>query len=548
MKKFAIILLCIMMLLIAAVPALAAEETKITVTASKDFLQRGEEVTFTINISGDVPYTSVMVGLEFDKAVLEFVSSKENSDLGGAMLIPYTPAAEEIGLLRMSPGAFTGTLQELTFKVKDDAPLDTVAITGVKPQGSNEGTAIVVEFEGTSITIGCEHNYGDWTKVDEDTHQQVCTKCQAVQTDEHDWEVVEDGVKKPGCETPGELPYSCLMCSATKVEVWEATGHAWDNACDPECNNQCGTTREITHLYDTTLSSDETGHWYACQICQDKMAFAAHVPGPAATEKNDQVCTACAYVIEKALVHVHNFADEWTTDEEQHWHVCRNGDCTDKGNLEDHVYQDDCSAQCSVCGYTRVAPHYYAMEWRGNSQGHWQTCMACNAQSQVYDHVPGPAATQDTPQVCQECNFWIQFPLSHVHEFGDVWQKDEKAHWRTCQGCLEADEMESHIWNEGVIQIQPTATEEGSICYTCTVCGWEETQVLPPPAPQGPGQSGDTTGPNVPTNPTTPTGNDGFPWWIVAAAAGLLLLVGIILLIAEWIRSRKTNMHGKFSK
>ena len=46
MKKYITIALCVLLLVLAAVPAFAAEETKITVTASKTVVQRGETVDF----------------------------------------------------------------------------------------------------------------------------------------------------------------------------------------------------------------------------------------------------------------------------------------------------------------------------------------------------------------------------------------------------------------------------------------------------------------------------------------------------------------------
>ena len=85
---------------------------------------------------------------------------------------------------------------------------------------------------------------------------------------------------------------------------------------------------------------------------------------------------------------------------------------------------------------------------------------------------------------------------------------------------------------------------DGKLRYTCAICTKElileepmgsepETQPTTPPTTQKPGQKEE---------------KGGFPWQWAGIAAIVLMLVGVVLLIIEFIRSRKTNMHGKFSK
>ncbi len=47
-------------------------------------------------------------------------------------------------------------------------------------------------------------------------------------------------------------------------------------------------------------SSDASGHWHACTVCGEKLDFAAHVSGGAATETEPETCTVCGYVIHPA--------------------------------------------------------------------------------------------------------------------------------------------------------------------------------------------------------------------------------------------------------
>ena len=537
MKKYIVLALCVLLLIAAAVPVMAAEETIITVTPSRTLAERGETVDFTVSISGDVPFTSVMVGLNFDSRYFEYVSS-QNASVNG-MLIPYSPSEPEVGLLMMGGGTYTGTLQVITFKVKNDAPLEKVTVTG-DPKGSDANGSITVKFQGASVSINCEHTYGDWTKLDDDKHQRICSKCQTPQTEDHDW---NDGVGKPAptCTAPGTIEYTCLICQTTKTENAGERGHAWDNNCDTTCNRGCGTVRPATHSYGATWSSDTTGHWRECSSCGDKKDVAAHTPGPEATEKAAQTCTVCNFEIKAALAHTHVLEKEWTTDSNYHWHRCetRNPSCYYVADKAKHDYDDDCDVTCNTCAYIREAPHKYKPEWQANGEGHWNVCSACNAKSQVFDHIPGPEATMDTPQTCEECNYIIKMQLSHVHDYGDVWYNDDESHWQSCVDCTESTTMEPHDWDEGV------ELEDGKMEYTCAVC---TKQIVT----DGPMESQSNTVPStqLPSTqkPTEPGGSGRFPWQWAGIAAIVLLVIGVVLLVIEFIRSRKTNRHGKFSK
>ena len=144
----------------------------------------------------------------------------------------------------------------------------------------------------------------------------------------------------------------------------------------------------------------------------------------------------------------------------------------------------------------------------------------------------------DTDQICEECGIVIKMRLSHVHDFGDTWHKETEGHWQSCTDCTESTPIEPHQWDEGV------ELGDGKMQYTCTICAMQvetdgpmETQPSTPP----------TTQPTT-QKPTEPEGSDRFPWQWAGIAAIILLVIGVVLLVIEFIRSRKSNMHGKFSK
>ncbi len=515
MKKIFTIAICALLLLVISIPAFAAEKSVIKVTASKEELHRGDVVTFTVSISGGSEYRAMGMKLSYDPEVYEYVSGSYSLNAAakeGSLIFKFDEAKMNLGIAYDSAKKYSGALMTVQLKVLSDASFESSSVSVKEVTLNNaSGEPIDCEIRDVKLPVKCVHNYEYSFVEGESTHTGTCTICADTLPGNHKW---GDGttVKKPTCTEKGQEKFVCELCSATKLADLNATGHAWENDCDSTCENGCGKTRETEHKFETTLSSDEDRHWYQCDVCGEKQNVYEHTPGPEATETEDQTCTVCGYVIQEAL---------------------------------GHIYDDVCDDTCNTCGETREAPHAYSAEWRGSAEGHWHMCMACQGESPVIPHEPGAPATEDSPQVCMECNYWIQFPLNHVHKFGDTWHSDDYTHWKSCVECFVIEENHDHEWDEGTVETAPTATEEGSMVYTCTVCNYQKTEVLQPEGNEG----------TTPTEPSLPqeTPNDpaeqeeGFPWWIVAVVAAGLMLVGIILLILEWRRSQKTNMHGKYS-
>ena len=547
MKKYVVVILCLLLLVLAAVPAFAAEDTKITVTASKTVVQRGDTVDVTFSISGSTPWTTVAIIPAFDSECFEVVNAVVNTSLGLFGNEPYTPGGDPIGGVLTSAGAPTGAIQTITLKVKDTAPIKSYTIN-YEPNGlsvKNESTPVAVAFEGVTISVNCDHSYPEtWTKKDDNQHQRVCTKCGTPDVEDHIWPDEGKVDPIPSCTTGGKETFKCADCEATKVEDVDPLGHAWDNACDTTCNRGCGETRTIVHNYSSSYKSDGTNHWKECSICHDKKNVEAHTPGAEATELAAQICTVCKRELQPALPHEHNFSTEWEYDAESHYHRCLNETikCYVKQAEDLHDFDNECDIDCNTCGYVRVAPHKYNPSWQGSEEGHWRVCVICEQKSDIVPHVPGPEATMEAPQICEDCHFVIEVSLSHVHNYGDAWYHDENQHWQTCSECKKSDTPADHTWDEGVIV---EGADGESKEYTCSICNAKKTEQI----------SGPTDPTQTPTESTgvanpggEPTDSGRFPWQIAGIAAVLLLIAGIVLLVVEAVRSRKTNMHGKFSK
>ena len=528
MKKITLIILTFLLVAVLAIPALAADASVTVTPSTKEITAVDQTIVFTVKISGSAEYTSIGAKLEYDTAVFAFESA-ETMDIKGTSLNVFDEGKGNLLIAFSKATAYSGDLVKITLKVKNTAAISSATVN-VKPTCKNGNDTMDVQVSAAKLTVQCKHEFGEWKIVD-DTHQRMCSKCQDVQTEKHDW---NDGKGNPAptCETAGKMEYTCIICQAKKTETVSATGHNWDSNCDSECNN-CGEKREAAHKFATTWSSDAEGHWYACTYkCGEKKDYAAHT-----ASSDGKSCTVCKAKL-TTDEHVHDMSTEWITDANYHWHRCnkKNPSCYYVEDKAAHDYDDGCDATCNTCGYVRLElPHNYLPEWQANAEGHWQVCADCNAHSIIVGHIPGPEATETEPQLCVECNFRMKMPLNHVHNYGDVWYSDDHNHWQSCGECAEATPMEPHTWSDGEMQL------DGTFLYTCTICGME--LILDNLMPSEP-----ATVPSQSVQPDDPKGSGRFPWQWAGIAAVVLLAVGVVLLIIEFVRSRKTNMHGRFSK
>ena len=102
----------------------------------------------------------------------------------------------------------------------------------------------------------------------------------------------------------------------------EECEHAYDNACDTDCN-LCGETRTTTHAFANVWTPGDTTHFYACTVCGTKKDETAHT-----------------------------FATVWTSGDATHYYECTV--CGAKKDEANHVYDEGCDADCNVCGAERT--------------------------------------------------------------------------------------------------------------------------------------------------------------------------------------------------
>lgn len=255
------------------------------------------------------------------------------------------------------------------------------------------------------------HKFGNLTAVDDKNHKDTCQVCNKEITSAHTWNsgsvtkqptCTEEGEKTFTCT-------GCKATKKESVDKLDHKFGAWEKVDADTHKRTCTLCKEETetgkHSYNTSWSKDKDNHWHECADCKDKKDSEAHKKGPEATEKDPQICTVCEYIITPALGHEHNYADKWTTDEKGHWYVCDG--CEEKGSYKDHDFENACDKDCSVCGFTRETEHTFDEKWSTDGENHWHECTGCGLKKDEGAHEPGPAATETSAQTCTICDYEV---------------------------------------------------------------------------------------------------------------------------------------------
>ena len=173
-------------------------------------------------------------------------------------------------------------------------------------------------------------------------------------------------------------------------------------------------------------------------------------------------------------------------------------------------------------------------DWKTDQDHHWRECLnGCGEIKDKAAHIPGPAATEDAPQVCTECGYEIAPATGHIHTnhlvfvpavsescftdgnteyyecscgkfFSDnqalneitaedftiaahhtvdplaAWESDnDDNHYHICSVCSDKTDVTPHSYDSGVITTPATETTEGVKTYTCSVCNHTKTETVP---------------------------------------------------------------------
>jgi len=271
-----------------------------------------------------------------------------------------------------------------------------------------------------ALPVTNDHTYGSWRQHNESSHSHSCTLCGKTDTAAHRWNT---GVllQAATCQTPGSIKQTCMDCGGERVQAVPAAPHTYGTYTDSgEAGHKAACTvcrRELNeaHSYGSSWEHDEQGHFYRCLSCGHEKDRSVHTPGPEATETSDQLCTVCSRILTPKGAHEHSFEAAWSTDKNEHWHVCSG--CHEKDSLGTHVYDSGCDTQCNICALERSPSHTPDTRLVSDASGHWYRCTGCGEKLDFSAHTPGEDATITSAQVCTQCGFELAPKLPHEHAF-----------------------------------------------------------------------------------------------------------------------------------
>ena len=268
-----------------------------------------------------------------------------------------------------------------------------------------------------------------------------------------------------------------------------------------------GVDHAVRHEYAPEWYTDATHHWHECTICGHKdddygeHTFTeweeeagtldwvrhctvcsmeqreTHVHTLTKVEAKDPTCTVDGNIEHWLCTHTgcgklfldsdaieevtaeqvsipatgHDWSEEWSHDEEHHWHDCLNG-CGEKADVADHSFSDwtyDSTDDrdhrtCDLCGqeesrnHVHELSHIEALEETCTDDGnteYWH-CVICG---RYYSD--------------QECTTEITLEDTVIpakgHDWSEGWTYDDDHHWHICDNnCGEKDGVADHVWSD----------------------------------------------------------------------------------------------------
>lgn len=253
------------------------------------------------------------------------------------------------------------------------------------------------------------HNWGEWKTVVPATcstmgkAERTCSNCGSVEsktlpTTAHNWGAWVT-VKPATCSEKGLSERTCSICGEVQSKVLEMTAHsfsAWKTVVEPTCSTQgkaertcsiCGHKEtklvdKVPHVWGewktitpATCTSEgleervcsvgkETESRVIPKLAHDWSDWNVLVEATCTAEgKKERTCSVCGEVESIVIPALnHSAAEDWSFDENNHWHVCCNG-CNEIFDLQAHELEWVITKnptrtdnglkheECHICGY-----------------------------------------------------------------------------------------------------------------------------------------------------------------------------------------------------
>lgn len=265
---------------------------------------------------------------------------------------------------------------------------------------------------------------------------------------------------------------------------------SYENASTPVSatskNNSTADLVVCQHNLNSTWSSDSFSHWHECSICKGKGDIAAHTYDQETVNEQYKASSAtclsgttyymsCVCGAKGADTfeigdkdpdnHSGILNNDWKSNDTKHWkeYACCGAHAEEAAHSGGTATCQN-KAVCSTCNkpYGDLGSHVPASTWSKDASGHWHACQTpnCNEKLAFTAHTPGPAATEDAPQLCTVCSYELAPALEHTHVWGAWISKGDGTHTRTC--AKDGSHTETNACSGGIATCQNSA-----ICSVC---------------------------------------------------------------------------------
>ena len=251
-------------------------------------------------------------------------------------------------------------------------------------------------------------------------------------------------------------------------------------------NNSTADLVVCQHNWNSTWSSDSFSHWHECSICKGKGDIAAHTYDQETVNEQYKASSAtclsgttyymsCVCGAKGADTfeigdkdpdnHSGILNNDWKSNDTKHWkeYACCGAHAEEAAHSGGTATCQN-KAVCSTCNkpYGNLGSHVPASTWSKDASGHWHACQTpnCNEQLAFTAHTPGPAATEDAPQLCTVCSYELAPALEHTHVWGAWISNGDGTHTRTC--AKDGSHTETNACSGGIATCQSSA-----ICAVC---------------------------------------------------------------------------------
>lgn len=251
-------------------------------------------------------------------------------------------------------------------------------------------------------------------------------------------------------------------------------------------NNSTADLVVCQHNLNSTWSSDSFSHWHECSICKGKGDIAAHTYDQETVNEQYKASSAtclsgttyymsCVCGAKGADTfeigdkdpdnHSGILNNDWKSNDTKHWkeYACCGAHAEEAAHSGGTATCQN-KAVCSTCNkpYGNLGSHVPAITWSKDASGHWHACQTpnCNEQLAFAAHTPGPAATEDAPQLCTVCSYELAPALAHTHVWGAWISNGDGTHTRTC--AKDGSHTETNACSGGIATCQNSA-----ICSVC---------------------------------------------------------------------------------